>query len=91
MSTQLQELVLKAKALRPDERVELLCELEKLTKTESAKPSQSAKEQFLQQLVNDGVLKSAERHPRDAERFHRYQPAAYEGPPLSQTIIEDRR
>ncbi len=91
MSTQLQELVLKAKSLSPNERMELLSELEKLTTTEVAKPSPSAKEHFLQQLVKDGVLKSAERHQRDAERFHRYQPVAYEGPPLSQTIIEDRR
>ena len=89
MSTPLQELVLKAKSLPPGERVELLRELEKLTTTEAAKPSPSVKEQFLQQLVTDGVLK--ERHPRDAARFHRYQPVAYEGQPLSQTIIEDRR
>ncbi len=91
MSTQLQELVLKAKSLPPGERAELLRELEKLTTTDVANPSPSVKEQFLQQLVKDGVLKSAERHQRDAERFHRYQPVAYEGQPLSQTIIEDRR
>ena len=90
MSTELQELIRKAKSLSVEERSQLRHELDDLAEpVKNGEPS--AKEKFLQQLVADGVLKSAKRPARDSERFHRYQPVPFEGPPLSQTIIEERR
>lgn len=92
MSTELKELINRAKALPPDERALLQRELQEFNQPAIENPpDESDEDRFMQRLVDLGLLESA-RHPaRDQQRFRSYQMPNYDGPPISELIIEERR
>ena len=92
MSIELKDLISRAKALPPEERALLQRELQELDHSAIENSSEEfAEDRFMQRLVDLGLLESA-RHPaRDQQRFCSYQMPDYDGPPISELIIKERR
>ena len=88
MSIAIDQLIEQVKALPPFERQKVR---EALAESNLDQTQNSAEEEFQRRLVQCGLLEAVKKPKRDQAAFDRFIPTPIKGPPLSQTIIEERR
>jgi hypothetical protein len=90
MATDLETVRQQIRALSPAERRLVRNEIDEqggILNNSGATPDEA----YQQHLVNSGLLKEVKHRTRDQCAFDRFQPVAISGPPLSETIIKERR
>jgi hypothetical protein len=88
VSTNLERVLSEIKALSPDDLRKLRDELDAMIVP--VRP-QMTEEEFEQHLLAQGVISSIPTRDLDPAEYHNRKPIEVKGPPVSETLIEERR
>lgn len=94
MSPEVQRLIAEIRALCPEDRQEVLAVLSEAPPFHLDRPlteEEAADLAYQKHLLAAGLIREIRLRRRDQQVFEQYTPAKIIGPPLSQTIIEERR
>jgi hypothetical protein len=94
MASHVDTLIAEIRALSSEERQTVIAAVTETSREPSEQTplaEQSADEAYQRRLLAAGLISEIRLRHRDQEEFDRFTPVPITGPPLSQTIIEERR
>ncbi|MEX2118675.1 MAG: hypothetical protein WD847_03620 [Pirellulales bacterium] len=91
MASDLEKLLDEVRALPPEDQRRIRTLLDEQLSAQPLEPPRSPEEEFHRRLVEVGLLKEVKPPVRDLEPYRHRRPFEFEGKPVSETIIEERR